>query len=242
MARRSRCRRRWARFRARRRGPRPRRPARSPCRRRRRRRRLARRRTRARAIRTASSRSLGHAHVDVEVGAGERIDEPGEELAGAAPTRGRVHDRGPAHGRAIVPVGGRTGRGRCSFESMPPGNLDRRPDPAPRRHRDGRQRPVGQAARPQAHRGSRRRRGGPVRHRRRRPRHRARVDDGLRVLDRELATADRRGAVPHELQREPARSGGATSSTSAASACDSSAVEVDECQAVCADRSQTPRR
>ena len=77
----------------------------------------------------------------------------------------------------------------------------RRPRSAPHRDRDGRQRALGPAARAQADRGSRGGRGGALRHGRGRPRARAAVDDGLRVLDRELAPADRRGPVPHAVQR-----------------------------------------
>ena len=74
---------------------------------------------------------------------------------------------------------------------------------------------MGAAPGPEAHRRARRGRGGAVRHGRGRARDRARVDDRVRVLDRELAPAARRGAVPHALQRGAAAARGATSSTSA---------------------------
>ena len=54
---------------------------------------------------------------------------------------------------------------------------------------------------PEAHRGPRRRRRGAVRHRRGRARARREVAHRLRVLDRELAPAGRRGALPHGVQR-----------------------------------------
>ena len=60
---------------------------------------------------------------------------------------------------------------------------------------------MGATARAEAHRRSRGGGGGAVRHRRRRARDRPAVADGVRVLDRELAPAARRGALLDELQR-----------------------------------------
>ena len=53
----------------------------------------------------------------------------------------------------------------------------------------------------EAHRGSRRGGGGALRHRRGRARARPALDDGVRVLHRELAPPARRGPVPDALQR-----------------------------------------
>ena len=140
-----------------------------------------------------------------------RALELGEQLAGPAPTGHRIDDRGPRHGPEAT---------ACSSRRSVPRTVSRvrsrrdgsRPvaDPDARRDRHGRQRSVGAAARPEAHRGSRGGRGGAVRHRRGRARDRAAVADRVRVLDRELAPAARRGALPDELQRAAAACRGAT--------------------------------
>ena len=73
--------------------------------------------------------------------------------------------------------------------------------PRPRGLRHGRQRSLGEPAGPGAHRGPRRGGGGAARRRQRRARHRDQVAHDVRLLDRELAPAPRRGALPHGLQR-----------------------------------------
>ncbi len=82
-------------------------------------------------------------------------------------------------------------------------DIDPRPRARSRRDRDGRQRPLGPAARAAADRGPRRRRGRAVGHGERRGRGRGAVAHRLRVLHRELGAAAARGALPHELQPEP---------------------------------------
>ena len=81
----------------------------------------------------------------------------------------------------------------------------RRARPAARRDRHGRQRPLGQAARPAPHGRPRAGRGLAVRRRRGRHRDRREGGLGLRLLDRELDPLARRGAVPDGLQprRDP---------------------------------------
>ena len=74
----------------------------------------------------------------------------------------------------------------------------------PRRLRDGRQRTLGGATWARPHRGARRRRGRAPRCGRGCARARHPLDHHVRLLDRELAPAARRGPLPDGLQRVPA--------------------------------------
>ena len=75
------------------------------------------------------------------------------------------------------------------------------PHPDAHRLRHGRQRTLGEPAGPPEDRGPRRRRGGAGRRRRRGAGPRGPMDHHVRLLDGELATARRRGPLPHGLQR-----------------------------------------
>ena len=158
---------------------------------------------------------------DLGADRGRAFLDLGEELAGAPAPRHRVDDHGPAAVMARSCAQGsetsvqtRAARGaaaRCAalrclvVAQFDPGRISTLRATVPKHVAivmDGNGR-WAQRRGPEAHRGPRRGRGGAVRHRRGRARDRARVDDRVRVLHRELAPAARRGALPHELQRAP---------------------------------------
>ncbi len=99
---------------------------------------------------------------------------------------------------------------------------------------------------PAPDRGPRRRRGGAARRGRGRPRDRDQLAHHVRLLDRELAPARRRGPLPDGLQRVASSCAGATSCTRRASGSASPAAATGGCRAGCSggwtSRSSSPRR
>ena len=147
-----------------------------------------------------------------------------------APPRGQRPDRGvpavaPRTRHPQPPYGGAVSAPSPYPPPFPhpsgarPPAIAARQDAAPRRRRHGRQRPLGQPARPAAHQGARGGRGRAARRRRRRDRGRRHPPVGLRVLDRELEAQPRRGASSSWASTATSSAAAATSCTSGACAC-----------------------